>query len=152
MRGERRKPKKSKIEERAIKLADLTEKEWFKPTPKHRLKGGLRNPAARKSGDDRDPESTTATLTLLDLVAVAAPVIEEFAETKITRPSDCFDALYKVAVAYSDEVARNLPHRNIGVAETSVQRALYRSRAREKNQISKAQSPRSNNLLVLLIF
>jgi hypothetical protein len=92
---QRVRPRKNFIEERAIRLAESVKRKWFPPK---------RKPKVWAKHDLQPP----ITLSITDVISIAAPIIEEFAKEPILfrkRGSDSyppsFEALYSAVCASS---------------------------------------------------
>jgi hypothetical protein len=82
LRGGRRPKKKPKLlEKRAVQLAGAIEAEWFTAPP-------------RKTRQDPNFDKLKPLLTISEAVSMAAPVIEEFAQEKISARNWGSDALF----------------------------------------------------------
>ena len=111
LKGARRKSDEHPIERQAIQLIKAVEDEWFRRRQKGRPKGKwTRKPDAEAPSF----EALKPPLTLTDVVAIATPVIEEFAG-KITRRSNAFTALCHIVCAYSEVITRDTPVRKLSI-------------------------------------
>jgi hypothetical protein len=132
LRGEAKKPKKNLIEERAIRLAEVVKQEWFLNSAGKGRPKGERKPDAKifKKNSDGLPifGSGKIPTAVIDIIRVAAPVIEEFAQKKIGSRGDPFDALFKAVEAYSTEIVGRTSHRETIISRVTVGRAIARMR------------------------
>jgi hypothetical protein len=99
LQGQRRKPTKNVVEQRAIQLAQAVEKEWLSIQSK---RGRPTGKWVRKLRGKTRPQ-----LKVEEVISIAAPVIEEFAATKIVFGRPSFRALHSVVEAYSEATSRN---------------------------------------------
>jgi hypothetical protein len=124
-----RRPRKNTqhpIERRAFALAEAVKADWF---PKRVVTGRPKGKWQRKPADTHESwDSETLPLTIPDVVSIATPIIENFAQCKITRKSETFDALYRFIQANSDVIQRHTPKRSLQISQKSVYQALRRSR------------------------
>jgi hypothetical protein len=132
LKGARRPSKKTKhpIEKRALELAKVVEAEWFTTPPKTgRPKGRWkRKSASYQRKGDQSFDALKPPLTVFDVVLIAVPVIENFANCKIALQSEEFEALYRVVCAYTDAICRDTPSRELGTSRKTVYQALRRAR------------------------
>jgi hypothetical protein len=122
LQGKRKKPNKNVIEKRAIRLAQAVEKDWF----------AIKSQPGRPEGKwIRKPDGKTRPqLKVEEVVAVAAPVIEEFAEANIAFGHASFRALCCIVEVYSSATARST-NRALDARQSlsqSVRQALSRYR------------------------
>jgi hypothetical protein len=148
LRGQPPKPKKNLIEERAIRLAGLIKRDWgfSKKRKSHislahdKLQQILQ--VAREEPEKQAAEPIQAIqLTINDVVSIAAPIIEEFAQAPISlhkfrSGSDpaSFDALYSVVCAYA--------HDGTTCKKLTINQALRRFRKRESVQTAQNEDLR----------
>ncbi|MGO9398565.1 MAG: hypothetical protein ACLP19_12115 [Xanthobacteraceae bacterium] len=127
--GAPRKNTKHPVEKRALALAEAVKAEWFpKATALGRPKGRWQRKSEgtpERSFDDEKPP-----LTILDVVLIATPIIENFALGRITRKNETFDALYWLIRAHSDIIQRHTANRALQISQKSVYQALRRSRSK----------------------
>jgi hypothetical protein len=105
-----RKNTRHPIEKRAFDLAKAVKAEWFsEAVTVGRPKGKWQRkpPGAHEQSFDAEKPP----LTVLEVVLIAAPIIENFAQQKITRRSEAFEALYRFVRAHSDIIQRHTPNR-----------------------------------------
>ena len=128
LKGARRPRKNTKhpIEKRAFALAEAVKAEWL---PERVIAGRPKGKWQRKPADTNESwDSETLPLTILDVVSIGTPIIENFAQCRITRKSETFDALYGFIRAHSDVIQRHTPKRPLQISQKSVYQALRRSR------------------------
>jgi predicted DNA-binding protein (UPF0251 family) len=132
LKGARRPTKKTKhpIEKRALELAKVVKAEWFTTPPKTgRPKGRwIRKSESYQRKGDQSFDALKPRLTVFDVVLIAVPVIEDFANCKITLQSEEFEALYRVVCAYTDAIRRDTPSRELHISRKTVYQALRRAR------------------------
>jgi hypothetical protein len=132
LKGVRRRSRSHPIEKRAAHLAEAVEDEWLNsPRPRGRPRGKwTRQPENTEEPSFKDLKPP---LTLTQLIEIAAPVIEEFAQCRIAKADATFGALYHIICAYSDLIARNTASRDLRISRKAIQEALSRVRqARRK--------------------
>ena len=114
------------IEKRAFALAEAVKAEW---PPERVIAGRPKGKWQRKPADTHESlHSETLPLTILDVVSLATPIIENFAQCRITRKNETFDALYWFIRAHTDLIQRHTPKRPLQISQKSVYQALRRSR------------------------
>ena len=119
------------IERRAFALAEAVKAEWL---PERVIAGRPKGKWQRKPADiNKSLHSETLPLTILDVVSLATPIIENFAQCRITRKSETFDALYWFVRAHTVVIRRHTPKRPLQISQKSVYQALRRSRLKLTN-------------------
>jgi len=137
LKGARRVEKtKHPIEKRALRLAKAVEAEWFiAPSISGRPRGAW-NPRPK----DESFEVLKQPVTQLQVVKIAAPIIEDFGRSKITLRSPAFEALYRTVCIYSGVIVRDAPVRDSRVTVKSVYRALNQARHEMANLSNEVES------------
>ena len=140
-----RKNTRHPIEKRAFDLAKAVKAEWFsEAVTVGRPKGKWQRkpPGAHEQSFDAEKPP----LTVLEVVLIAAPIIENFAQQKITRRSEAFEALYRFVRAHSDIIQRHTPNRVLMINQRSIYQALRRARSKlrpsEKGLFAAQDNPR----------
>jgi hypothetical protein len=132
LRGDRR-PKEGTthpIEKRAIKLAEAVEAEWFTTPPRKQRKD--------QSFETKDQsfEMLKPLLTISEVVSITAPVIEEFAQEKISAKNLGFEALDRTISLCSDVMTRKASaSRGKAVSKKSLLVALSRMRSAGRHKL-----------------
>jgi hypothetical protein len=130
-----RKKTKHPVEKQALALAEAIEAEWFpKATPRGRPKGRWQRKSAGAGAPERSFNDEKPPLTILEVVLIATPIIENFAQCRITRKRETFDALYWVVEAHSEVIQRHTPYRRLQISRKSVYQALRRSRSKSTDE------------------
>ena len=128
------------IEKRAFALAEAVKAEWL---PERVIAGRPKGKWQRKPADTHESwDSETLPLTIPDVVSIATPIIENFAQCRITRKSETFEALYWFIRAHTNVIQRHTPKKALQISQKSVYQALRRSRLKlttEKGRINRAK-------------